>query len=97
MATYVALVDFTEQGIRNFRDTSKRADALATMAEQAGVKVKDMYWTVGAHDGILIMEAQDEATASAFLLSVGSLGNVRTQTMRAFDRSEIEGVISKLS
>jgi uncharacterized protein with GYD domain len=97
MATFIALVDYTEQGMRNFKDTTKRADALAAMANQAGIVVKDMYWTVGAHDGILIMDAPDEAAASAFLLSIGALGNVRTQTMRAFDRSEIEGVISKLA
>ena len=97
MATYIALVDFTEQGVRNFKDTIKRADRLAEMAGQAGISVKDMYWTVGAHDGVLILDAPDEETASAFLLSVGALGNVRTQTLRAFNRAEIDSVISKMS
>ncbi len=97
MATYIVLVDFTEQGVRNFKETTKRADRLTEMAGQAGISVKDMYWTVGAHDGILILDAPDEETALAFILSIGALGNVRTQTLRAFNRSEIESVISKMS
>ena len=97
MATYIALVDFTEQGVRNFKETTTRADRLAEMAGQAGISVKDMYWTVGMHDGVLILDAPDEETVSAFLLSIGALGNVRTQTLRAFNRSEIDSVISKMS
>ena len=96
MATYIALFDFTEQGVRNFKDTTKRADAFVEAAKNAGVTVKEVYWTLGAHDGVLILEAPDDETVSALLLSLCSLGNVHSQTLRAFDRSQIESVIAKM-
>lgn len=95
MATYIVLIDFTEQGIRNIKDTAKRADVLVESAKSAGVTVKEVYWTMGAYDGVLILEAQDDETTASFLLSLGSFGNVRTKTMRAFSRSEIEGIVAK--
>ena len=67
------------------------------MAQKAGVTVKDVYWTMGAHDAVVIMEASDDKTATAAMLSLASLGNVRTQTLRAFDSSEIKEIISLLS
>lgn len=95
MATYIVLIDFTEQGIRNIKDTTKRADVLVETAKSAGVTVKEVYWTMGVYDGVLIIEAQDDETAASLLLTLCSFGNVRTKTMRAFDRSEIEAIVAK--
>jgi uncharacterized protein with GYD domain len=95
MATYVALIDLTREGVRNFRQTHKRADAFIEMAKKAGVKVTAQYWTLGDHDGVLIFEAPDDAAAAAVLLDLGSEGNVRTKTLRAFGRNEIDEVIAK--
>ena len=95
MPTYIALVSFTDQGIRNFKDTRKRAAAVQAMAEKAGVTVRDVYWTMGAYDGVLVLEAPDDAAAAALLLNVGALGNVSTETLRAFDAAEIETVLAK--
>ena len=66
------------------------------MAEKSGAKVKEVYWTIGSHDAVVIMEAPDDETAAAVMLSLGSLGNVRTQTLRAFDSSEMKEIISKV-
>ena len=66
------------------------------MAEKVGVAVKKVYWTMGVHDVVLILEAPDDETVTAAMLGLGSLGNVRTQTMRAFDSSEMEEIISKV-
>src|SRR3990172_5466802 len=96
MATYVLLLNFTDQGIRNVKDTTKRAEAFKRIADKAGAKVKEVYWTLGQYDGVLIFEAPEEATATALGLSLGSLGNVRTQTLRAFSAEEIGRVLAKM-
>ena len=96
MATFIVLIDFTEQGIRNFKDTSKRAKAFAEIATRSGVTVKDVYWTVGPHDGVLIFDAPDDETAASILLWLGGQGNVRTKSLRAFDRSQISSIIDKM-
>jgi uncharacterized protein with GYD domain len=93
VATHIVLVDYTDQGIRNVKDSPKRADALTGLADKAGVRIRDIYWTSGAHDGVLVLEAPDDAAVSRLMLSVGRLGNVRTQTLRAFDRSEFEAIV----
>src|SRR5687768_3427581 len=95
MPTYLALMNFTEQGVQNFRDTRKRADAFRGMAEKAGVTVRDVFWTMGAYDGAIVREAQDDAAVTGVLLSLCSMGNVKTQTLRAFDESEMEAILSK--
>ena len=95
MATYVLLLKFTDQGIHNIKETRKRAEGFREMAEKAGAKVKEVYWTLGQYDGLLILEASDEATAAALGLSLGSLGNVRSETLRAFSTDEISRVLKK--
>jgi len=95
MAAFISLVGFTEQGVRGFKDTAGRAAKFQSMAQKAGVTVKEIYWTMGAYDVVIIMEAPDEKTATAVMLGLASLGNVRTQTMRAFNSSEVEEIISK--
>ena len=94
MATYVTLANFTDQGIRNVKDSPDRLDAFRAAAEKAGVTLKSVHYTVGSYDIIVVMEGADEAVTSA-LLKLGSLGNIRTQTMRAFSPEEIKGIISK--
>jgi len=96
MATFVALGNFTDQGIRNVKDTVKRADAVREAAQKAGIKMKDIMWTLGSVDMVVVFEAPDDASMTAFALAIGSAGNVRTQTLRAFDRAEMSAVLSKL-
>ena len=97
MATFIALLDFTEQGIREFKGTTKRADNFTKAAKKSGVTVKEIYWTVGGHDGVLILDAPDDAAAASVLISLGMLGNVRTQTLRAYNRQEMESILGKVS
>lgn len=96
MATYVMLANFTEQGIRNVKDTVKRAEAFKEAAKGAGVTVKDIYWTLGAYDIVATAEAKDEMAMTALGLTLGKSGNVRTQTLRAFGSSEMSDILSKL-
>jgi uncharacterized protein with GYD domain len=95
MATFIVLLDFTNQGIRNLKDSPNRADAFNRFAEQAGVKIVDQYWTIGSHDGVLIMEAPSEEKAASVLLHLGASGNVRTTTLRAFDWAEAQELIGE--
>lgn len=88
MATFIALLDFTDQGIRNIKDSPHRADQFQKLAERAGARVVGQYWTIGSHDGVLILEAPDDAVAASVLLDLGSSGNVRTTTLRAFEWAE---------
>jgi uncharacterized protein with GYD domain len=96
MATFISLTSFTDQGIRSVKDTTKRADAVRELSKRFGVTVKDFYWTLGAHDVVAIFEAQDDASMTAFGLAIGQLGNVRTQTLRAFSQAEMGDVLKKL-
>lgn len=96
MATYIVLTNFTDQGIKNVKDSTKRADAVREMGKKFGVTVKEFYWTLGSHDLVAIFEAPDDATITAFGLSIGVGGNVRTQTMRAFNKDEMSGILAKL-
>ena len=96
MAKYVSLLQFTDQGIRNVKDSIKRATAATAEAEKMGVKVTDAFWTMGAYDVVLLLDAPDDETISAFSLKIGSLGNVKSQTMRAFRREEMESILAKI-
>jgi uncharacterized protein with GYD domain len=96
MATFIALSNFTDQGIRSVKDTVKRADAVKEAAQKAGVTMKDIMWTLGSYDMVVTFDAPDDASMTAFALAVGAAGNVRTQTMRAFSRSEMSGILAKL-
>jgi uncharacterized protein with GYD domain len=96
MATFISLGNFTDQGIRNARDSVKRADAVREAAQKAGVQMKEILWTLGSYDFVVTFEAPDDATMTAFALAVGSAGNVRTQTLRAFNRAEMAAILAKL-
>ena len=97
MPTYVMLTRFTEQGIRNIKESPKRAEAFRGLCDKLGAKVKDIYWTMGRYDIVVIVEAPDEVAMEAILYSVGSLGNVRTETLRAFTAQEASQALAKLA
>jgi len=96
MPTFITLGNFTDQGIRNAKDSVKRADAVREAAKKYGVTMKDIHWTMGAYDVIVTFEAPDGPSMSAFALSVGMAGNVRSQTLRAYDREEMQKILGKL-
>jgi len=96
MATYITLINLTEQGARNIKDSPQRFEAYQGLAEKLGLTVKSVYWTTGAFDIILTVEGDEEA-AMVSLLNVITQGNVRTQTLRAFPLAEMQGLISKIS
>jgi uncharacterized protein with GYD domain len=96
MATYIVLGHFTDQGIRDVKKTTRRAEAFKAMAEKAGVTVKEVYWTLGQYDLASIVDAPDDASVNTLLLSVGALGNIRTQTLRAFSADEMGQILAKL-
>lgn len=93
MATYVSLLSFTEQGIRNVKESPARADAAKALAAKLGVNFKSLYWTVGQYDLVAVIEGSDEA-CTAFLLKTGSMGNIKTQTMRAFTQDEFAKILA---
>ena len=97
MATYISLVNFTEKGIREISDTVKRADAFKKLAKKLGATVKELVWTQGMYDIVAIIDAPDDATASALSLSVAKLGNIRSQTLHAFTAAEMEKILEKVA
>ena len=96
MATYMVLGNFTDQGIRNVKETTKRAEAIRGMAKNLGIDVKETYWLLGQYDVALIVDAPDEASMTALGLSIGALGNVHTQTIRAFSGDEFTKILGKM-
>ena len=96
MATFIMLGHFSDQGIRSVKDTTKRVEMVKAAAKKLGITVKDVYWTLGQYDTVLIAEAPDEAAMTAFGLTVGAHGNVRTQTLRAFSAEEMGRIIGKI-
>ena len=97
MATFITTIKFTEKGIEHIRESPKRAAAFKAAAKKMGVKVTDIYWTLGDSDGVLIFDAPDDAIATAAMLYLGSQDNVHTTTARAFNSTEIEKVIGMLA
>ncbi len=94
MATFIVLLDYTDQGIRNIRDSPQRADSFNEFAEKHGARIVSQFWTIGSHDGVFIMEAPDDEVAASVLLHLGAGGNVRTTTLRAFDWVEAQELIA---
>jgi uncharacterized protein with GYD domain len=95
MATYVTLINWTDQGVKNFKDTVDRYEAAQEAMGEGGVSFRDVYWTLGPYDIVGILDAPDDESATAALLAVGGQGNIRTTTLRAFNASEMRGVIEK--
>jgi uncharacterized protein with GYD domain len=96
MVTYVVLTKFTDQGIRNAKDSPKRAEAFKEMAKTFGVTVKELVWTQGRYDVVSFIEAPDESAAMSLALSLGALGNVRSETLRAYSAAEMTKIIGKM-
>ena len=96
MATFITTIKFTQQGIKGIDESTKRAAAFKAAAKKLGVKVRDIYWTLGEFDGVLIQDAPDDETALAALLHLGALGNVHTTTVRAFTAAEMDKIVPKV-
>jgi len=97
MPRYVVLVSWTEQGVRNVKETIERTDHGGDIAEKHGLKLEQAYWTVGPYDIVTIFEAPDDEAMSAHLLEIGSQGNMRTTTLRAYDEQEMSGILGRLA
>lgn len=96
MQTYIALMTFTEEGARSLGKSTARAEAFQKVAEKRGINILNTFWTNGVYDVIHIFEVENEQDAMAHSYSLSSLGNVRTQTFRAYDKDEIDTVMSKV-
>jgi uncharacterized protein with GYD domain len=95
VATFIVLFNWTEQGIKSYKDSPKRVDQANEAWQDLGVHVKETYWTIGPYDVVGIVESPDSEALAAALLRLGAAGNVRTTTMRALDRAEAEAVIAR--
>jgi uncharacterized protein with GYD domain len=95
MVRYLALLKFTEQGAKNIQKSTVRATAFREAAVKAGVTVEAQYWTTGAYDGALVFSAESEGTALRCVAALAAAGNVRTQTLRAFDAKEFDAIGGK--
>ena len=96
MPTYVVLINWTDQGIKNVKQTTERTDHGGDIAEKHGLKLEQAYWTVGPYDMVAVFEAPDDEAISAHLLEICSLGNVRTTTLRAYGEQEMSGILQRL-
>ncbi len=96
MPTYVSLFNWTDQGVRNVRDTVQRYERTQELQDKHGVRLQGTYWTVGPYDIVAIAEAPDAESVTAFLLELASAGNLRTTTLRAYDREEMSGIIERM-
>ena len=95
MASYVVLLNFTDQGIRTVNDSPKRYEAFKAAAEKLEVQVKSIHWTVGKYDVVTTLEGPEDAV-TAMLLKLGSAGNVHTETLRAFSQDEFTRILKKI-
>jgi len=96
MPTYISLVQFTDKGIQAAKETTHRVADWAAKVQSMGVSIKQMYWTLGQYDQVCVFEAPDDETAATVLLAADLLGNIRTQTMRAFTTSEMEKILARV-
>jgi uncharacterized protein with GYD domain len=97
MPTYVSLINWTDQGAKNFRESTKRAEDFTKLVKKNGGKVRELVWTVGEYDIVSVIEFPDDESGLAALLQVGSAGNIRTNTLRAFSAREMEGIVARTS
>jgi uncharacterized protein with GYD domain len=92
MVRYLALLKFTEQGLKSIQKSTARAAAFRETAAKAGATIEAQYWTTGAYDGVLLFSAENENTALRCLAALAAAGNVRTQTLRAFEAKEFDAI-----
>lgn len=95
MARYIALLKFTEQGAKNLKKSTTRAHQFDELAATSEVKVEGQYWTMGRYDGVLILKASSEQKILHLLAALTSLGNVRTETIQAFDDAEFDAIVGR--
>jgi uncharacterized protein with GYD domain len=95
MPIYVHLVNFTDQGIKTFRDTVRRAEDFRGVVEKHGGQVRQQLWTLGEYDVVVVTEFPDDETATAVLLPTVAAGNIRTTTMKAFDAEQMSAIIQR--
>jgi uncharacterized protein with GYD domain len=96
MPTYVVLMNWTDQGVRTVKDTVQRREQADALAERHGARIEQVYWTVGPYDIVAILDAPDDESATALMLELSSAGNLRTTTLRAYDREEMSGILQRL-
>lgn len=94
MPLYVTLINWTDQGVRTVRNTVKRADAVVAAAKKQRCEVRQLLWTMGAYDALAIFDAPSDQAMSTLALSIASQGNVRTLTMRAYEKAEMTKIIA---
>ena len=97
MATYLMLLNWTDQGIRNVKESPKRLDAAKKLAKDLGGEIKTVYMTQGSIDLVLVAEMPNEEKVAGFVLKLGSLGNVRTTTLKAYSEDEYRKIIGGLN
>lgn len=96
MITYIGLLNFTDKGIQSIKESTKRAAAAKEAGKKMGVNMREVFWTMGEYDLICVLEADDEATLTAFNLAIAKEGNVRSKSLRAFSASELDKALAKL-
>ena len=96
MPTYISLLNWTDQGAQTVRDTLERSERAAEMAQKHGANLEQVYWTVGPYDIVGVFEAPDDDSVTAFLLELSSAGNLRTTTLRAYNREEMSSILGRL-
>ena len=97
MAAYIMMTQITDQGVRNVKDSVKRGQAATALGKKMGVKIREILWTLGPYDTVVLADAPNDETMTAYALSLSSRGNVKTLTMRAFRAGEFGGILRKLS
>jgi uncharacterized protein with GYD domain len=97
MVTYLMLLNWTDHGIKNVKDSPKRLDGVKKLAKDMGGEVKGFYMTLGAHDLVLIVDLPNDEKVASFALKLGSLGNVRSTTLRAYSEDDYRRIISGLN
>ena len=95
MPTYIGLLNWTDQGVRGFKETVNRYRQARQAFEAQGVRFRDVYWTMGETDIAAVLDADDEAALAAATLQLGAQGNIRTRMMRAFSEQEMEGIVGR--
>lgn len=96
MVTYIGMLNFTDKGIQNIKDTTKRAATAKEAAKKLGVNMRDIFWTLGDCDLVCVLEAEDEHALTAFNLATAMQGNVRTRSLRAYTAGEMDKILAKL-
>ncbi len=96
MTTYIMLANWTDQGIRNVKDSPRRLDAAKKLLQDVGGEFKSFFLTMGDYDIVAVYEASDDAVAARFTLQVARLGDIRTQTLKAFPEAAYREIIASL-